>query len=369
MEPTALFEEKKVYMTGNEAVAWAAIAARADGMFGYPITPQNQIMHNWAKLCPKFGRKFLQVEDEIAAGFTTLGGVLIGKKVFTATSGPGHVIMQDAMSMAEMMRIPAVFIIQQRGGPSTATVIYSQSELMLTTHGGNGEGLRLVFSTESHQELFDYTIKAFNIAWTYRFPTYVLGDGYQAEMRETLNIYDPLTKGIKLVDPEPYLGKPGVPGVDRPPVQLRNCYNTEEELLDIMSDHIAKFKAIAPQLMEHKEYRTEDAEILLVAHGIISRAAQGAMEALRAKGIKIGLFRPVSVNPFPTPALKAALKGKKALIIPESAYMQLANLVRSELYGETIAIEPFSRPGIGITAEEIEAKVENYLKENLALRS
>ena len=130
--------ERRAFMTGNEVVAWACLAAQADIMYGYPITPQNEIMHYWTRLGPKFGRRFLQTEDEISAGFTTVGGVLSGARAFTATGGPGNTLMQESISMAEMMRIPTVMIIQQRGGPSTATVIYSQQELTLTTFGGNG---------------------------------------------------------------------------------------------------------------------------------------------------------------------------------------------------------------------------------------
>ena len=119
----------RAFMTGNETVAWAALAAGADIMFGYPITPQNEIMHYWTRLAPKFGREFLQTEDEISAGFTMCGGVQAGKKAFTATAGPGNVLMQEPFGMAEAMRLPTVAVIQQRGGPSSGTVIYRSRRL------------------------------------------------------------------------------------------------------------------------------------------------------------------------------------------------------------------------------------------------
>ena len=196
MAEKVIQEEKRVFMTGNEVVAWGALAANAEIMYGYPITPQNEIMHYWTRLAPKNEREFLQTEDELSAGFTTNGGVMAGRRAFTATAGPGNTLMQEPISMAEAMRLPTVTVVQQRGGPSTATVIYSQQEVTLTTLGGNGEGLRVVYSTATHQELFDYTIKAFNTAWKYRFPTFVLADGYQAKMRESLVMYDPAAKGI-----------------------------------------------------------------------------------------------------------------------------------------------------------------------------
>lgn len=121
---------------------------------------------------PRYGREFLQTEDEISAGFTVCGAVQAGKKAFTATAGPGNVLMQEPFGMAEAMRLPLFAIIQQRGGPSSGTVIYSQQEVALTTYGGNGEGYRIVYSSASHQEIYDYTIKGFNMAWKYRWPTF-----------------------------------------------------------------------------------------------------------------------------------------------------------------------------------------------------
>lgn len=340
-------------MTGNEVVAWAALAADVDIMYGYPITPQNEIMHYWTRLAPKFGKRFLQTEDEISAGFTTCGGVLSGKRAFTATAGPGNTLMQESMSMAEMMRIPTVLVVQQRGGPSTATVIYSQQEVTMTCYGGNGEGLRIVYSTGSHQELFDYTIKAFNIAWKYRFPTFVLGDGYQAKMRESLYIYDPATKGIEMVPTTPYLGLEGTPGTDREPAHLRNTYNTEEELNEVVNELVAAYEKVAPELVEYQTFDTDDAEIIIVAHGVVTRAAQAAVKSLRAQGIKVGHFRPVTLRPFAGSQLKEMAKKAKKLIVAESAQGQLNKLVKDAIYGITTPIEEYYKPGQGITAEEI----------------
>jgi 2-oxoglutarate ferredoxin oxidoreductase subunit alpha len=257
MAEKPIIGERKAFMTGNEAVAWAALAAGADIMYGYPITPQNEIMHYWTRMAPKFGRSFLQTEDEISAGFTTIGGVLAGKRAFTATAGPGNVLMQESMSMAEMMRIPTVLVVCQRGGPSTATVIYSQQEVTMTCYGGNGEGFRIVYSTSGQQDLYDYTIKAFNTAWKYRFPTFVLSDGYQSKMRESLTIYDPEARGIKMVPTEAYLGKAGIPGIDREPSLLRNTYNMEEELYEVIMDIKEEYDRIAPDrvLAQQWEYR------------------------------------------------------------------------------------------------------------------
>ncbi|SMB87020.1 2-oxoglutarate ferredoxin oxidoreductase, alpha subunit [Desulfonispora thiosulfatigenes DSM 11270] len=355
-----LFEgEKKFFVTGNEVIAWAALAANVDIMYGYPITPQNEIMHYWTRICPQYDKKFLQTEDEISAGFATIGGVLAGARAFTATSGPGNVLMQEPLAMAEMMRIPTVVVVQQRGGPSTATVIYSQQEVNLTCFGGNGEGMRIVYSTSSHQELFDYTIKAFNTAWKYRFPTFVLGDGYQAKMRESVTMYDPSHRGIEMVSTEQILGSPGSPGVDRDPSQLRNTFNTEEELFEIISKTVEEFNKIAPEIVEHEEFDCEDADLIIVSHGVVSRAARGAVNELRKKGKKIGYFRPITLRPFPKCALEKATEKAKRLFVVESAQGQLEKIVKSELYEKNVPIDSYLRPGLGITTEELVEYISN----------
>lgn len=346
--------EKKFFATGNEVVAWAALAAQADIMYGYPITPQNEIMHYWTRLSPHYGRKFLQTEDEISAGFTTCGGVLAGARAFTATSGPGNVLMQEPMSMAEMMRIPTVVIIQQRGGPSTATVIYSQQEVNLTCFGGNGEGLRIVYSTSGHQDLYDYTIKAFNNAWKYRFPTFVLGDGYQAKMRESVLMYDPEVRGIKMEPTEKIIGSVGKPGEDRDPIHLRNTYNTEEELFYIVSNLADEYQRVADEIVEYEKKGCRDGEIIVIGHGVVTRAIRMAVGALREKGKQVGYFRPITLSPFPQKALREAVKNSRKILVVESAQGQLESMVRDNLYGLNIPMESYLRPGMGITSEEIE---------------
>jgi len=351
--------EKRAFMTGNEVVAWAALAAQADIMYGYPITPQNEIMHYWTRLGPKFAKRFLQTEDEISAGFTTLGGVMSGARAFTATGGPGNTLMQEPMSMAEMMRIPAVFVIQQRGGPSTATVIYSQQEVTMTTYGGNGEGYRIVYSTANHQELFDYTIKAFNTASKYRFPTFVLGDGYQAKMRESLTIYDPEIRGIKMVPTQPMLGLDGKPGVDRDPAHLRNTYNTEEELNAVVEAYEQAYNAVAPEIEEAEEFDCADADLVIISHGIVSRSAKMAVRELRAEGHKVGYFRPITLRPFPAAALVQALANAQRLLLVESSAGQFLKAVQQNLYGKVnLPIATLLKPGAGITNEEIVEKVK-----------
>lgn len=356
-------EDTKMFLTGNEVLAYAANAAEADFMYGYPITPQNEIMHTWCKLLPKTEAGFLQTEDEISAGFSTIGGILAGKRAFTATAGPGNVIMQDAQSMAEMMRIPFVCAVMQRGGPSTATVIYAQQETRLTCFGGNGEGFRIVYSTAGHQDLYDYMIKAFNTAWTYKFPTYVLADGYQGKMREPVMLYDPASRGIKMVPVTPYLLGEGEIGKDRKSVHLRNTYNMEEELMEVLDQYQADFDKMAEEVAESFEYKTEDAEILVIAHGIVARSAMTAIDELRAKGIKAGLFRPITIRPLDVKALRSAVSKVKQVLFTESANGQLAQMCLEKLYGLTTPYSTLFKMGVGVTGDDIVNKVTEMSKQ------
>ncbi|MDD3012451.1 MAG: transketolase C-terminal domain-containing protein [Candidatus Gastranaerophilales bacterium] len=359
-------EDTKAFMTGNEVIAYAAIAAGAEFMYGYPITPQNEIMHTWCKLLPKTEAGFLQTEDEISAGFSTVGGILAGKKAFTATAGPGNVIMQDAMSMAEMMRIPFVCAVMQRGGPSTATVIYAQQETTLTCFGGNGEGYRIVYSTAGHQDLYDYTIKAFNTAWKYKFPTFILADGYQGKMREPVVMYDPKSRGIDMIPATPYLRAEGTAGIDRDAVHMRNCFNLEEELMEVLDEYEVEFNRIAPELEEYKEYFADDAEVLIIAHGIVARSAMTAVDELRKKGIKAGLFRPITLRPLAVKPIRKAVSRAKQVLFTESANGQLARIVLEKIYGITTPYDTLYKMGVGVTGNDIIEKVEQMVNKMAA---
>ncbi len=361
--PRIIGESKKSFVTGNETAAWACLVAGADMMFGYPITPQNEIMHYWTRMAPKHGRGFLQTEDELSAGFTVCGSVQSGKKAFTATAGPGNVLMQEPFGMAEAMRLPLLAIIQQRGGPSSGTVVYSQQEVTLTTFGGNGEGMRIVYSTASHQEIYDYIIKGFNVAWKYRYPVFIMGDGYQAKMREPLEMYDPEDRGIEMVKPYPLIGLEGKITAGREPQHLCNIYSLEEELYEVVMKVAAEYEALEDSIVEYDEKYCDDADIIILSHGVVSRSAADAVKILRAQGIKAGYFRPITLRPYPRKQLRAAIarSGAKKLLVAESAYGQLDRLTKQEIFGETIKIENLFKPGVGIIDYDIINKVKSVL--------
>lgn len=346
---------KKEFLTGNEAVVKAALAAGAEMMTGYPITPTTEIIHYWSEAQSKNPElKFLQTEDEMSAGFTMIGAVLAGCKAFSATAGPGNVLMQDAFSMAESLRLPTVAFINQRGGPSTGTVIYSQQELNLTCFGGNGEGIRIVYSASSVQEMYDLTLKAFNSAWKYRFPTFVLSDGYSAKTSVEIETYSPEEKNLEMASGQAYLLNERVDN----PVNLRNCYNLETELNTVIEKHKKAFNQIKPEVVEFEDYHTLDAEIVIFAHGIVGAAARVAIDHLRNEGLKVGLFRPITLSPFPTESARSILSNKKMILVVESSLGQFERLVKAKIYGSAVPIETLLRPALGISVENIVNRVK-----------
>lgn len=351
----------KAVLTGNQALISGALAAGGQMMTGYPITPTTEMLHYWAEEVVKNPKlKMLQTEDEMSAGFAMLGGVLSGLKAFSATAGPGNVLMQDAFSMAENMRLPTVAFINQRGGPSTGTVIYSQQELNLTCFGGNGEGLRIVYSCSSVQEMYNLAIKAFNTAWKYRFPTFVLSDGYLAKTLTEIELNK--EEDTENIQAEAYLLNEHRPA-DRF-VNLRNTYNLESELHDLLTKHSEAFKLVQPEIVEYEDYHTLDAEIVIFAHGMVGAAAKEAVDVLRNENLKIGLFRPITLNPFPRQSALSVVPNKKFILVAESSLGQFERLVKSNLYGSSTPIESLLKPAMGITPAEIIEKVKTLKEKN-----
>ncbi len=331
--------KNKKLATGHEAVVEACFDAGAQMMYGYPITPVTDVFSGWIK---KDGA-YLQAEDEIAAGFGVCGGVIGGQKTFTATAGPGHVLMQDALSMAEGMRLPVVVIVGQRGGPSSGTVIYSQQEVTLACFGGNGEGLRLVYSPATIEELYLLTRVAFNEAWKYQYPAIVLTDGYLLKSRGILEI----EKNIENTESYPLVKE----GEKK---HWRNIYTFEEELYEEITRSKKDFDSIKKEIARWENYKIDDAEILLVAHGIVGSVAKDAVDELRKQGQKVGLFRPITLRPFANAEFDKIANRVKKIVIVESSLGQLAQIVRMEMAPEIATpIEYLQYPALGVEVEKI----------------
>lgn len=342
---------EKVFITGNEAALLGAIDAGAEIMYGYPITPTTEILHGWIAKAEKENKlSYLQTEDEIAAGFGVIGSILGGQKAFTASAGPGHILLQDPISMAENMRLPFVGIIMQRGGPSTGTVNFSQQEVNLAAFGGNGDGMRIVYSASTVSEMYDLTVEAFSSAWKFRFPTFVLGDGYLGKMKANIR----LNKHLNPVASEKILKE------EKTPTYLRNCYSSEEELAEKLNNNISDWNKARPKLVRSEQYLTDDAKIVVIAHGIVASAAKEAVQVLRKNRLKVGLFRPITLHPFDNTGLKRALKSVRKAIIVESSLSQLARIVIYEMMNEKTNIFQISQPALGFTADEIIKAVRRY---------
>jgi 2-oxoglutarate ferredoxin oxidoreductase subunit alpha len=290
---------------------------------------------------------FLQTEDETAAGFGVIGSAMGGKKSWTATAGVGHLLMQDPIVMAEAMRIPFVAYIGQRGGPSTGTVIYSQQELSVARDGGNGEGMRLVLGPSNLQELYDFTILAFDWAWRYHLPVIILGDGYLSKMTGQIEV----RKGLKA-----FPAKPMVQTCKS--INFRNTYSMEEELSQVLRREQKDFLEICKTVEKSETITCADAEIVVFAWGSVAGAAKEAVKKLRDDGKKVGLFRPITLKPFSATRAKQAVRNASSILIVESAVGKLGSIVLESLFGVVgLKIEKLYKPAEGITSEEIVDKL------------
>jgi len=336
------------FLTGCEAAVLGAIEAGADSMFGYPITPSTEIMQGWVDALKTNKKlKFLQTEDETSAGFAVCGALLAGSKSFTATAGPGSTLMQDPLSMAENLRLPFVCIIMQRGGPSTGTVNFSQQEVNLSAFGGNGDGLRFVYSASTVEEMYTLTIKAFSTAWKYQFPTFVLGDGHLSKMKMKAT----LVKPINSVKSYPLLKEAAKPTF------FRNCYSSEESFGLRLKDNIEHWKAAAAKVEEYETYRMADAKELIIAHGSVADAVKDGVDILRSQKKKIGLFRPITIHPIAEAPLRKAIAKAKKVYVVESSLNQFSRIVKYAASGLKTPIIEIVKPAESFSGSEIAHKI------------
>lgn len=342
------------FITGNEAVVLGAIDGGAEMFFGYPITPATEILEGWVeKAGEDKNLQYLQTEDEIAAGFAVIGAVLGGVRAFTATAGVGHVLMQDPISMAENERLPFVGVIAQRGGPSTGTVIYSQQEVNLATLGGNGDGLRIVYSASNVEEAYLLSAKIFSTAWKYRFPTFLLTDGYLGKQRVTANLSQPL----KSFPASKILKE--IPGR---PTHIRNCYGSEEEFAKVLRHNISDYKALISNVSESECFKVGDARDIIVAHGSVAGAAKAAVVSLRESKMKVGLVRPITLRPLDCRGIFPYFKAAKRIFIIESSFEQLARLVIYKMPEIADKVIKIFKPAEGFTPDEITTLIKTQIK-------
>lgn len=330
--------EKKIkFLSGNEACGEGAIVAGCRFFAGYPISPSSEIAEFMAKRLPLVGGTFIQMEDEIASMAAILGSSLAGVKSMTATSGPGLSLMQENIGFGAMGEIPAVVVDVMRGGPSTGNPTGpSQSDIMAIRWGTHGDHPAIALCPESVNEVFFLTIEAFNISEIIRTPVILAMDEITAHMREKVELLS--EKDVKILNRKKPKKKeyfPYEPEEDLiPPLpSYQEGYRfhvtglnhdktgfptNKAELMEEGNKRLmAKLEKNRDKIIRHEEFMTEDAEILVVAYGSSARAAKRAVRDAREKGVKAGLFRPITLYPLSEDALRKCSEKSRKIIVPE----------------------------------------------------
>jgi 2-oxoglutarate ferredoxin oxidoreductase subunit alpha len=346
----------EMFTQGDIAAAEGALAAGCRFFAGYPITPATEIAERMAYRLPRIGGRYIQMEDEIASCTAVVGASYSGLKAMTATSGPGVSLMNETIGLAVMTEAPMVLVNVMRGGPSTGQPTEaSQSDIMQAKWGSHGDYEIIALIPSSVQEMFDLTIKAFNLSEQYRVPVFVLADEIIGHMRERLII--PPEEEIELVnrkkptvEPDEYLPFKPEENLVPPMANFGEGYHfyatglthdergypvmTEEAQLNLVPRLCDKIRKNAHHITLAESTETEDAEILLVAYGGEARTAMRAIKNARANGMKIGLFRPITVWPFPKEQLKEAAANAQHVVVAELNYGQLVGEVERVIRNE-----------------------------------
>lgn len=345
-------------MKGSEAIAEAAIRAGARFFFGYPITPQTEIPEYMSARMPEIGGCFLQAESEVAAINMVYGAASTGARVITSSSSPGVSLKQEGISYCAGAQLPCVVLNVMRGGPGLGSIQASQGDYFQATKGGgNGDYHLITYAPASIQEAINILGYAYDKAEKYRVPVMLLADGIMAQMMEPVEM--PEMVDYK-VDPEkkPWATTGWKPG-DNPAKRavINSLYiNTEE--LAIHNDNLqATYREIEKNEIEYECYRTEDADIVITAFGTVARIAKSAINDLREQGIKVGLFRPITVWPFPYNELAESVKGAKAILDVEVNEGQMMEDVRLAVNG-ALPVHYFGHCGSQMpTTDEIKAAI------------
>jgi 2-oxoglutarate ferredoxin oxidoreductase subunit alpha len=353
--------EKRVLMCGNETVGEAAIVAGCRFYAGYPITPQNELTAYMAKRMPEVGGVFIQAESELAAINMVFGASLTGERAMTSSSSPGISLKQEGISYLAGCELPAVIVNMSRGGPGLGNISPSQSDYFQAVKGGgHGDYKLIVFGPASVQELFDLTMKAFEVADKYRTQVMILGDGVLGQMMEPLNIYRETrtTRHKTLVTKNWALT--GAKG--RKPRIIRSLYLKKGALEKHNEKLQKKYALIKKDLVMYEEINSRACDLLLVAFGSMGRIAKSAINKAKEQGFKVGLIRPITLWPFPEKAIYQAGKKTKAILTVEMNYGQMVEDVRLAASGNC-EVYFYGRGGGGIpTEKEILSKIKEILK-------
>ena len=357
-------EQEVKLMKGNEALAHAAIRCGVDGYFGYPITPQTEVIETLAELKPweTTGMVVVQAESEVASINMVYGGGGAGKKVMTSSSSPGVSLMQEGISYMAGAEVPGLIVNVQRGGPGLGTIQPSQSDYFQATRGGgNGDYYVIVLAPNSVQEMADFVDLAFTLAFKYRTPAMILSDGVIGQMMEKVVLppFKPRRTEEDILKECPWAST-GCDGSRK-----RNVITSLELKSEVMEErniHLQeKYKTIRENEVRYETKFMDDADYMIVAFGSAARIAEKAIEMARKKGIKVGLLRPITLWPFPSKEIEAAAKNVKGILVAEINAGQMVDDVKLAVSG-SVPVVNYGRLG-GIVPEPEE--MVNVLKEKL----
>jgi 2-oxoglutarate ferredoxin oxidoreductase subunit alpha len=346
-------------MKGNEAIAEAAIRAGCGAYFGYPITPQNELITYMAINMPAKGRVFVQAESEVSAINMVFGAASSGARAMTSSSSPGVSLKQEGISYLCGADLPAVVVNVARAGPGLGGIAPAQGDYFQSTRGGgHGDYHTIVLAPKGVQEAADLTYEAFSLADRYRMPVLVLADGLIGQMMETVKFPVP-------IDPANLPRKPWAVGHQaRDGREANHISSMNLEPASLELEVLAREKhydLVKKELCRYEEIQVEDADLIIVAYGTSARVSMSTVQAARAKGLKIGLFRPITLWPFPYERLNAlAIKGRKFLSV-EMSMGQMVEDVRLAVNGKA-PVEHYGRVGGVIhNEEEVLAAAERML--------
>jgi len=352
-------KEEVTLLKGNEAVAHAAIRCGCDGYFGYPITPQSEILETLMDLRPweTTGMVVLQAESEVASINMVYGAAGCGKRAMTTSSSPGVSLMQEGISYMAGAELPGVIFNVMRGGPGLGTIQPSQSDYFQAVKGGgHGDYKMPTLAPASVQEMADYTVLAFDLAFKYRTPVMVLADGIIGQMMEKVVLppFKPrrTEEEIKEECPWATLGKTK----DRAPNIINSLELHSEEMERINLRLQGRYRTIEETEVRCEQIMCDDADYVIVAFGTMARVSQKAMELARAEGLKVGLLRPITLYPFPKNEIKELSGRTKGILTVEMNAGQMVEDVRLSTCGK-VKVEYYGRMGgiVPSPAEVLEA--------------
>ncbi len=347
---------KRVLMKGNEVIAEAAIRAGCRFYAGYPITPQNEIPEYMSKRMPEVGGVFIQAESELAAINMVFGASAAGARAMTSSSSPGISLKQEGISFLVGAELPAVIVNMQRGGPGLGNISGSQQDYFQAVKGGgHGDYKLLVYAPFNHQELWSLTMRAFDRADEYRNPVMILADGVLGQMMEP---FTPTDYNPPELPPKDWV-LDGCKG--RPPRVIKSLYLGEGELERHTRKLFSKYKKMKEKDVLYESYETEDADLVIAAFGIAARVCLSAVRMLREKGCRVGLFRPITLFPFPEKEIQEIASAGKRFLVVELNMGQMVEDVKLSVNGMT-EVSFYGRTGGSmIFPEEIVQEAERML--------